>query len=77
MAIYTPNIDDFAHFWLFFTLSWRHYRAVAAYEDNEAEALLDFQTFFEGPPNYLGASKIFGGLQNIMGLEGAWYEIQW
>ena len=46
-------------------------RAVAAYEANEAEASLDFQTFFEGPPNFLGAPKIFGGHQNIMGLEEA------
>ena len=45
-------------------------RAVAAYEANEAEASLDFQTFFEGPPNFLGATKIFGGHQNIKGLEG-------
>ena len=34
-------------------------RAVAAYEANEAEASLDFQTFFEGPPKFLGATKIF------------------
>ena len=46
-------------------------RAVAAYEANEAEASLDFQTFFEGPPNFLGATKIFGGHQNILGLEKA------
>ena len=50
-------------------------RAVAAYEANEAEASLDFQTFFEGPPNFLGATEIFGGHQNILGLEEAWFEI--
>ena len=33
-------------------------RAVAAYEANEAEASLAFQTFFEGPPKFLGAPKI-------------------
>ena len=54
---------------------WNWCRAVAAYEANEAEASLDFQTFFEGPPNFLGATKIFGGPQNILGLEEAWFEI--
>ena len=48
---------------------------VAAYEANEAEASLDFQTFFEGPPKILGAPKFFGGHQNILGLEEAWFEI--
>ena len=51
------------------------YRAVAAYEANEAEASLDFQTFFSGPPNFLGATKIFRGHQNILGLVEAWFEI--
>ena len=45
-------------------------RAVAAYEANEAETSLDFQTFFEGPPrpNFLGATKFFRGPQNCLGV---------
>ena len=57
--------------WIFISKHVGRNRAVAAYEANEAEASLDFQTFFEGPPKILGAPKIFGGPQNIMGLEEA------